>query len=223
IHAGREMRRQMFHFLSMTKHETKRNWVSSLPRTVLSGVLLFAGLVNTQAVFAQSSKLSKDLQGVASTASPDVIVQYVKAPTSTDVQKVTSKGGKLKKQYNVIKGVAYTTVPASQLSSIAGDANVKYITLDRKVKGKLEFAEPATNASIALASGYDGTGVGVAIIDSGITPHNDLNVAGSNQSRIVYSQSFVPGDASTADPYGHGTHVAGIVAANGAMSSFKNA
>ena len=61
----------------------------------------------------------------------------------------------------------------------------------------------------------DGTGIGVAVIDSGIADHPDLhNTAGA--SRVVYSQSFLPGVTSAVDAYGHGTHVAGIVGGNGA-------
>jgi serine protease AprX len=61
----------------------------------------------------------------------------------------------------------------------------------------------------------DGTGIGVAVIDSGVYNHDDLALPGTTQSRIVYSESFVPGDPSTDDAYGHGTHVAGIIAGNG--------
>jgi serine protease AprX len=81
------------------------------------------------------------------------------------------------------------------------------------------------NLPYALGYGWDGTGVGVAIIDSGITQENDLLTAegkGSTVSRIIYSQSFVPNVNSTSDQYGHRTHVAGIVAGNGAASTGSN-
>src|SRR5262249_49371505 len=53
-----------------------------------------------------------------------------------------------------------------------------------------------------------------AIIDSGIYAfHSDL------QLRVIYAESFVAGDTSTVDVYGHGTHVAGIVGGDGLSST----
>src|SRR5579884_1917134 len=114
--------------------------------------------------------------------------------------------------------MALMNLPAQAIQALRNNPNVRYVSPNRALSGKLEFAEPTTTANIALQYGYDGTGVGVAIVDSGITPSADFNTAGGN-SRVVYSQSFVPGDASTNDMYGHGTHVAGIAGGNGANSS----
>lgn len=60
----------------------------------------------------------------------------------------------------------------------------------------------------------DGSGIGVAVIDSGIYSADDLNDA-QGHSRIVYRQSFIPNDVNTDDHYGHGMHVAGLIAGNG--------
>src|SRR5205823_6421301 len=100
---------------------------------------------------------------------------------------------------------------------LAAQPETTYVSLDRPVSGTLEFAEPTVDADIALQYGWTGAGVGVAVIDSGVYSHPDL------KSRIVYSQSFVPGDSNTGDAYGHGTHVAGIVAGNGIASSGPSA
>jgi serine protease AprX len=57
------------------------------------------------------------------------------------------------------------------------------------------------------------SGMAVAIIDSGIAPHPDLPLG-----RIRYFRDFVNGSPVPVDYCGHGTHVAGIVAGNGARS-----
>jgi serine protease AprX len=60
----------------------------------------------------------------------------------------------------------------------------------------------------------------VALIDSGVNSHRDLLSTGLlSFSRVVYNQSFVPGSSSAADQYGHGTHIAGLIAGNGASST----
>jgi serine protease AprX len=62
-------------------------------------------------------------------------------------------------------------------------------------------------------SGVNGQGVGVAVIDSGVNPHPAL------KNRIVANVSLVTGDPSYLDAFGHGTHVAGIIAGSGSAAA----
>ncbi len=63
--------------------------------------------------------------------------------------------------------------------------------------------------------GYDGSGVGVAIIDSGVTAWHDDLADAAGAMRVDRFVDFVGGGATAYDDYGHGTHVAGIIAGNG--------
>jgi subtilisin family serine protease len=54
-----------------------------------------------------------------------------------------------------------------------------------------------------------GAGIGVAVLDSGIAPHAALG------SSVVENGSLVTGDPAVTDVFGHGTHIAGIIAGSG--------
>jgi serine protease AprX len=86
--------------------------------------------------------------------------------------------------------------------------------------GSADNFGPATGGDLALRYGYEGRGVTVAVIDSGIADHADLRDAATGLLRVLYHESFVPRDSGNGknDRYGHGTHVAGIVAGNGASA-----
>src|SRR2546426_11289515 len=168
-------------------------------------------------------KLSKDLEALKngpSGATVDVIIQFNQTPTDAHHQKVQDRGGALKTRLDVIKGAHYS-VPVESLEALADDPDVAYISPDRQLNGSLNNTAAAVNAKVAWQSGWDGTGIGVAVIDSGITGHSDLYGTGGSggKLRIIYSQDFVGG--GTYDYYGHGEHVAGIIAGSGKDSSYS--
>ncbi len=79
-------------------------------------------------------------------------------------------------------------------------------------------------ATARLTTGYTGAGVGVAVIDSGVAPHDDLSKGSAPGSfpygnlRVTKFVDFVNGRTSPYDDNGHGTHVAGTIAGNGTDS-----
>src|SRR6266481_4242431 len=153
-------------------------------------------------------KLSKDLdalKGSHSGATVDVIIQFNQTPTDAHHQKVQNKGGVLKTKLDFIKGAHYS-VPVESLDALADDPDVTYISPDRRLSGALDNAVATVNGGYAQTLGLNGAGIGVAVVDSGISDIPDLHNA-SGSSKVVYSQSFVPNDTNTGDAFGHGTHV----------------
>ena len=171
-----------------------------------------------------TAKFSKDLQQRAGANSMvTVIVQFRQMPTDSSIKTMQLGGAAIKSKLHTIRAVTMR-VPASMLARLANDPNVAYITPDRPVSltATNEDYTTAVEADVAAAQfAQDGTGVGVAIIDSGVADHGDLHDA-SGASRVVYSQSFVAGDTTTPDKFGHGTHVAGLIGGTGANSGTAN-
>ena len=215
--------------LSSSAFETKQSSNSFLKTTTWGRRLAFLTLITLLASgssFADGKKrkLSDDFEapkGGKNGATVDVIIQFNQTPTNAHHQKVHGKGGTLKTKLDFIKGGHYS-VPVEALAALADDPDVAYISPNRTVRRSLDHVVSSVNGDLAYASGWDGTGIGIAVIDSGVSSVYDLNSDNNQSSRVAYNQSFVPGDNSASDGFGHGTHIAGIIAGNGYSSTASN-
>jgi serine protease AprX len=109
-------------------------------------------------------------------------------------------------------------VPDLSLPALAQSPAVQRIARDRLTLGAMERTGPTVGATaVRQELGYDGSGIDVAVIDSGVTFwHDDLTQAGvPGSQRVDQFVDFVGGHSTPYDDYGHGTHVAGIIASNG--------
>lgn len=113
-------------------------------------------------------------------------------------------------------GAQVADVPDASLESLARRPAVRTVSLDRPVRGTLDRTAATIGAVWVRENlGFDGAGVGVAVIDSGVTArHDDLG-----SSRVAHFADFVNALAQPYDDFGHGTHVAGIIAGNGTDSA----
>jgi serine protease AprX len=113
---------------------------------------------------------------------------------------------------------------SDEVTELAGDGDAGALSGDLRVRTWMTVSSASTGADqtragqpggllgIGAIPGVNGQGVGVAVIDSGVSPHPAI------ANRIVANVSLVTGDPSYLDAFGHGTHVAGIIAGSGAAA-----
>jgi serine protease AprX len=113
-------------------------------------------------------------------------------------------------------------VTREEFERLSNDASVAHLSTDAPVMGDMVIANKVTGAGTVWSGtggggllgsllggipGYNGTGITVAVIDSGIAPHSALGTRVVGRVNMVSWEPDVRGDA-----FGHGTHIAGAVA-----------
>ena len=156
---------------------------------------------------AHQARLSADLADhlAAGSQAIDVIVHGDRATVQT-----------LATRYNVrvkkfLKDGAVLQVTAGQLDALRQDDTVDHLSGDIRIKSSLADVTAESIGADQVWSGskdmpsLSGKGITVAVIDSGI---DDRHAALAR--RVLHTEDFTGGDG--VDRYGHGTHVAGIIA-----------
>jgi serine protease AprX len=163
----------------------------------------------------QHHKLDQALNGRADKVGEScVIVEFYNDNDSANT--IRANGGRAGRKLGILKART-ACVSNALLKRLADDPKVKKVHDDRKVEGDIARTAATVGAKNVHAQyGYTGAGVGVAVIDSGITPwHDDLTVANRQGQRVAAFVDFVNNRTAKYDDWGHGTHVAGIIAGNG--------
>lgn len=169
--------------------------------------------------------LFKKIQGMNWNQDISTVIMF-NSPADRDraVQILKIMGAEIKYSYKIIPAVA-VKIKVKDLLLVAGMidpgffgnsrlSGVRFIQEDYKVQAADSTSVAQIQADAVWNLGYDGTGIVVAVIDTGIDAnHPDL------QGKVIAWYDAVNGKTTPYDDNGHGTHVAGIVAGTGAASN----
>lgn len=120
---------------------------------------------------------------------------------------VTKLHGEIEEIYQNIPVVS-GEVPESAIPLLENNKDILTVEVDQRIQinGQVEdWGIQKIHAPISWKSNFTGKGIKIAVLDTGISPHEDLVIAGGI-SITSYTSSFH-------DDNGHGTHVAGIIGA----------
>ena len=116
-----------------------------------------------------------------------------------------------------VEGATALELTRAEFDRLANDSSVAHISQDLPVVADMAVTNKVTRADsiwagtsgllgIGSTPGYKGAGIGVAVIDSGIAAHSAIGTRVVARVNLVSSEPGVTGD-----PFGHGTHVAGMI------------
>jgi serine protease AprX len=155
-----------------------------------------------------------------------VIVRARPGALAAAARQVERFGGQVGRQLGIINGFT-ARLPASQVGQLTQSPTVNSVTEDEPVAMQAAAYTPTTDAGSLYTTtlqtgaqaywqaGYTGKGIDVAVIDTGTAPVPGLAGAGKVVNGPDLSFESQAPNLRYLDTYGHGTHMAGIIAGRG--------
>ncbi|MFN7931253.1 MAG: S8 family serine peptidase [Blastocatellia bacterium] len=176
---------------------------------------------------ADAKKLSDDLKDKLKDTTSDrvkVVLQFQNTLSPT-TQTLLAQAGIVIKDKDKFEKLSARTVelPKATVNNLVAQNEVNFLSLDREVHS-MGHLSATTGADLArglvngvASTGLDGSGIGIAVLDSGIDIEHKAFVDRNGRRRFTYGIDFTDDELEKPekDPYGHGTHVASIAAGNG--------
>ena len=231
----------MFTYWPSRLAPTRRiTWIAALSAVLLavSVAVLSGSAANGTALSVSPSSAATVGPGLSALASShpsqrvQVIVQFTRGtPSSTQRSMVAAAGGQVTRDLHIINGLG-VRLTAAAANRLASDPRVHVVSLDAEVRSSdngfvwcgnglttcnlRENDIATTRTAGAWNQGFSGESVGVAVVDTGIAGQlTDFQQSLTDKSsRVIAAVAENPDATSPYDDYGHGTHVAGLIAGN---------
>jgi len=155
----------------------------------------------------------------------DILVRFQQVPGASQRSLVHGLGGQERRRLNASYRWLSVRLPANRVAALADHASVDFVAIDEPVMTAMDVAREAANEPVAPApeSALKGAGVTIAVVDSGVALHPDIQTMTAVVDVVGQPTPYAASPAVSVDPYGHGTHVAGIMVGNGSQSGGRMA
>ena len=194
---------------------------SGLLGNLLGNLPIVGPLVNQLVLPLLGNLLSTDLLELVVNGDDRPVRAIVRGDVAA-IQSAAARDGI--KVVRVLDGLVVVEAPPSLLNVLQGVTGVTSISLDNIVGPTMSLSDRVMAADLARAgsggllgallgtSAVNGKGIGVAVVDSGIASHSALS------GKVLTAINFATGEYGPSDAFGHGTHIAGIIAGSTSSS-----
>ncbi|MBC7930965.1 MAG: S8 family serine peptidase, partial [Rubrivivax sp.] len=178
-------------------------------------------------------KISPDLRealgGTSAAERVQVILQGDDLKNASLRDFLNSNGARVAGNFGSL-GAQAVEIPLSAVNRLSELRGISYVSLDGETRAlsighvsrttgtdDIDEENEVSPTGVVTVKKLNGKDIGIAILDSGIYGAHKAFRGRDGKSRIVFSKDFT-GENRTDDPYGHGTHVAGLAAGNGQVA-----